>query len=141
LPVERLGVRHKLGVPFDGAYEVLLDHLSKNYVQLAPRLQESLHDAHLVDIGAPLNFTDNVGNFNTSVGPVKEAQLRDFLGKREGIPAIGVYIDVDYWVKPGGLLTDSETVAKVSAFAAAAYRRAEILRELTTVATSVAAPS
>ncbi len=74
LHVERIGVRHKLASPFEGTFDELVNRFHTRYVGLSPALIESFADAHLVDIGAPLNFRDALGHFNTMAGPMLEAQ-------------------------------------------------------------------
>ncbi len=130
LQVERLGVRHKVAIPFNGSFEALVEHVATEYLQLAPAVREAFGDARLVDVGAPLNYWDDVGHFNTSVGPMKEEQFKEFLRRREGVPEVGLYVDVDYWTRPTSPLSDSEICAKVSAFTTAAHRRSAAIRTL-----------
>lgn len=130
LHVERLGVRHRVAAPFDGTFEELVQRFVTRYVGLSAGFTAAFADANLVDIGAPLNFSDNVGKFNTHAGPMLEAQFKGFFKKREGLPAIGLFTDVDYFVTPSASVASNDIVTKAARLAAEAQRRSSSIREL-----------
>jgi len=130
LHIERLGVRHKLAIPTQTSFIDLVEHFASEYVQLSASLKDAFGGATLIDIGAPLNYKDGLGFFNTSAGPMQEAQFKDFFRKKEGLPATGLYIDVDYWVKPEETLSSSDVISKVHQFTTAAQQRATTIRQL-----------
>jgi len=130
LHVERIGVRHKLASPFDGTFDELVNRFHTRYVGLSSALIKAFEDANLVDIGAPLNFRDARGHFNTMAGPMLEAQFKGFFTKDEGLPEVGVFADVDYFVNPSTLLSSSDIVSTTTKLIAEAQRRAETIRGL-----------
>ena len=130
LHVERIGIRHKLAAPFDGTFDELVNRFHTRYVGLSPALIKSFGDAHLVDIGAPLNFRDAIGHFNTTAGPMQEAQFKGFFTKGESLPAVGVFADVDYFVNPSTSMSSNEIVSTAAKLIAEAQRRTESLRGL-----------
>lgn len=91
----RIGVRSLVYSPSED-FPTLL----KDYKSALLKLDDSkfrLFGGDLIDIGLPLNFKKDDINFNVVTGPMKREQARGFYAKDEGLPGVGIFIDVDYF--------------------------------------------
>jgi len=129
LHVERLGVRSRFGQEYEGTFEELVDKFVANYLSLTEKATKII-DANLVDVGAPLNFKDKHGNFNTMCGPMKSDQLENYLSKRDSLPELSLYFDIDYWIRPKKLLDEREVIKNIKMFSEMAWNRFESISEL-----------
>jgi hypothetical protein len=121
--LERLGVRHRAASQFDGTFDELVGRFISRYVGLSQGLTAALADANLLDVGAPLNFSDVVGKFNTQAGPMLEDQFKTMFRKRDGLPAVGLFTDIDYFVAPAAPVARNDLVAKGAKLISEARRR------------------
>lgn len=110
LSVQRLGVRSRMLVPFDGTMEELVARYKARYYGLTREAEAAL-GGKLIDIGGALNFVDRLGNFNTSGGPMALEQAKDFFPHGDDFPPVGLYFDIDYWIRPKAEMT-TEAIAK-----------------------------
>jgi hypothetical protein len=130
IAIERIGVRSRFCVPFAGEFKTLTELYESRFLTLTQRAKTKLGEGcQLIDIGGPLNFADNAGNFNTMSGPMARAQLIDFFKRETGFPDVGLFIDIDYWKKPGCQMSENEIVGTVKNLAAAAWTRYEQIRD------------
>jgi hypothetical protein len=131
IEVERLGVRSKFCTPYEGSFDDLRDRCVSKYAGPTEAALEAIgSDARLTDVGAPLNFEDSLGSFNSGAGPMKRDQLVAFFQKDDGFPEVGLFYDIDYWVQPPEPLSGREVIRLTSAFAQAAWDRHERVRDL-----------
>jgi hypothetical protein len=129
--VERLGVRSRFCDPFAGSFDELRDRFASQYVTLTDQAKQAIGaDARLVDIGAPLNMADHLGNFNTMSGPMVKDQFPKFFTKDELFPDVGLYYDIDYWVKPERHIPGQQILTQIKDFSTASWDRHERLRDL-----------
>jgi len=129
--VERLGVRSRFCTPFSSSFEELVDLVARQYLTPTEAAREAVGaKAKLIDIGAPLNFADGLGNFNTTLGPMAAKQLSEFFRKDEGFPPVGLYYDIDYFVRPDRLLRGKEILSTVGTLADEAWDRHDSVRAL-----------
>ncbi|MGP8247062.1 MAG: hypothetical protein ACLQVN_21405 [Bryobacteraceae bacterium] len=115
LPVERLGVRSRFLTPFNGTMEELVGRYKTRYYGVTREAEEALN-GKLIDIGSALNFVDRLGNFNTFGGPMAEEQSKGFFPNGEGFPAVGLYFDIDYWVRPNKEMTAEDITKTIRQF-------------------------
>jgi hypothetical protein len=127
--VERIGVRCRFMQKVDGDFASLVKKFSERYVVLSERARKVV-DAELVDIGAPLNFKDALGQFNTIAGPMRRAQAEEYFPDRDEIPEVGLYYDIDYWTRPDEQLKGENIVKSVRAFWQSAESRRQGLYDL-----------
>jgi len=129
--VERIGVRSKFFTRFDGEFEDLRNRYTQRYLVLTKDAQKAIN-AKLIDVGGPLNFVDNLGNFNTMSGPMEKKQALNFFRNRkeDEIPEVGFYYDIDYWLKPNKNMGASEISQNIRKFALAAWDRHERIKNL-----------
>jgi hypothetical protein len=131
LHVERLGIRSRFCTPFSGNFETLVELFASRYVTLTPAARAAIGaGARLIDIGAPLNFADRLGNFNTVCGPMIKKQLGEFFRKDEGFPEVGLYYDIDYFSKPERMMAGRDMLATINGCALAAWDRHERVKAL-----------
>lgn len=124
--VERIGVRCKFCSPYADGFERLVELFANRYVTLTPDAKTAIGTrARLIDIGAPLNFADHLGNFNSHCGPMARKQLAEFFRKNEGFPEVGLYYDIDYFIHPDRVMLGREVVGTVTGFANEAWDRYE----------------
>jgi len=127
--VERLGVRSRFCTTFAGEFAKLVDLYTEKYVSLHPAAKEAIgQGVHLLDIGAPMNFRDSLGQFNSQCGPMPQAQLESVFRKDEGYPAVGLYYDIDYFLHPGRKMDAAEVVEAITNFAHAGWDRHDRVR-------------
>jgi len=129
--VERLGVRSKFCDPFKGSFDELRDRFASEYITITDRAKEAIGiDSRLVDIGAPLNMADRLGNFNTVSGPMLKAQFPTFFTKDEIFPDVGLFYDIDYWIKPEREIPGREILVSIKDFSFASWDRHDRIRAL-----------
>jgi hypothetical protein len=122
--IERIGLRYKVCRPFEQGFEKLVELFSTNYFCMTEKAKKII-DAKILDVGAPINFADKIGNFNTMCGPMAKAQIVRFLEKSENHPEIGLYFEVDYWLTPKKEFGENEIIGHVRNFSSAASERYE----------------
>ncbi len=129
--VERIGVRSKFFTSFDKGFDELKNRYNQRYLTLTKDAEKAIN-AKLIDIGGPLNFADNLGNFNTNSGPMEKKQALQFLRNRKDdtVPDIGLFYDIDYWLKPNKGMSPSEINQNIKNFATAAWDRHERVKNL-----------
>ncbi|MGD0575618.1 MAG: hypothetical protein ABSB61_09705 [Anaerolineales bacterium] len=122
--VQRLGVRSKFCNPYKGSFDDLRDRFSSKYMSLTEEARQAIgQDVKLLDIGAPLNFADKLGNFNTLSGPMVRDQFPRFFSRDQEFPDVGLYYDIDYWSKPEREIPSKEILRLVRGFSEAAWDR------------------
>lgn len=118
----RIGVRSRFAKGCDDSFNDLMAKYTQNYLGLTTGAQEAI-GAELTDIGGPLNFKDDAGNFNTMSGPMKSEQLQSYLTDRDDLPEVSLYYDIDYWVMPDETLHEREIIRKIKTFSHLAWDR------------------
>ena len=77
LSVLRIGVKPRFCTPFNGGFDALLKRVRERYVDLKPDAYAAVGDSvELIDFGAPVNFRDEHGDFNTHCGPMARKQMK-----------------------------------------------------------------
>lgn len=127
--VTRIGVRSTFFRAFKGTFDNLLERYSSRYLNITDKVKEIMN-ATLVDIGGPINFKDNHGNFNTMSGPMKEAQAKQFLECKDKLPEVGLYFDIDYWKKPEKRVENNEILQTISSFSKESWNKYEQIEKL-----------
>lgn len=122
--VERLGIRSKFCTSFAQGFEELKNRYASKYLHLTKEAKEVIN-ARLVDIGGPLNFADRLGNFNTMSGPMEKKQILRFFEniKENEVPDVGLYYDIDYWLKPNRKMNIDEISTTIKEFAECSWDR------------------
>ena len=129
--LERIGVRSRFCTPYDGSFDDLTQLFSNKYLSLTPEAKEAIGThAKLIDIGAPLNFVDKIGNFNTMSGPMVRKQLDGYFRKSEGFPEVGLFFDIDYFLKPERAVISKELLSQIKSFAEEAWNKHAVVRTL-----------
>jgi hypothetical protein len=129
--VIRIGSRCRFASPFNGTFDELAVRFATRYLSITEGARRAVgSDATLVDIGAPLNFKDRTGEFNTMSGPMKQEEFSRFFTKNEPFPEVGLFYDIDYYKKPNTMLGAREIDNLSFAFAGAAWDRHERVRDL-----------
>jgi len=129
--VERIGVRSRFCTPFEGKFDELRERYSSRFLRLTHEGAAAIgKTAKLIDIGGPLNFADRLGNFNTMSGPMVKKQFSEFFTKAKDFPDVGLYFDIDYFLKPDRKVGSKEIVGNVKDFSFEAWDRHERLRNL-----------
>ncbi|MGH8603900.1 MAG: hypothetical protein ACREXR_14365 [Gammaproteobacteria bacterium] len=129
LHIERLGVRSKFCTPFNGSFEELVHLFSSRYVGLRPQAGTAVGaSVRIIDAGALLNCVDKLGNFNTQSGPLARTQISDFFKKNSGFPEIGLFYDIDYFLRPNRKVAEKDVLTNIRDFAAEAWERHERIR-------------
>jgi len=128
---ERLGVRSKYCDPYKNSFDELRDKFSSIYISITDRAKDAIgRESQLVDVGAPLNFVDKLGNFNTISGPMIKSQFPNFFTKDEVFPDVGFYYDIDYWIKPQREMQGGEILKQIKDFALASWDRHDRIKSL-----------
>ena len=123
LRIMRLGVRSRFCYEVHEPFDRLLERFQARYMCLMPEAKKAI-DAKLVGIGAPLDFADDEGHFNTGCGPMLKQQIKELFpnAKDVDLPNVGLYYDVDYW-KSEVELDDKQILRLIVRFAQKARSR------------------
>jgi hypothetical protein len=133
LPIARIGVRSRFCDPFDAPFHDLQVRFATRYVTVTPAAKQALgDDVELIDVGAPLNFKDRLGLFNTLAGPMKVEEFKQFFQRENEpeFPEVGLYYDIDYFKLPNAVMRCDELVHAATDFATAAWDRHERVKTL-----------
>jgi|GEM_PF-1060163 len=95
---EFVGIRSTFCTEFAGTLESLVTRFESRCVNITPAVR-AIIDGTLVDIGAPMNFKDSLGDFNIKSGPMGENQIREFFPKHTVVPDVGFFLDIDYLLR------------------------------------------
>ncbi len=129
--IERIGVRKKFCTPFTGSFDDLLKRYSTKYLTIPEQAWNSLGaGTRLTDIGGHLNFEDKVGNFNTMCGPMPQKQFSDYFSNPGSFPDVGLYYDIDYWVRPQKKMSGKDVIATIKNLFNAGWERHSRVRDL-----------
>jgi hypothetical protein len=129
LDVLRIGLRYRFCDEFHGQFASLLRNFDSRYISLTDKAK-SLMDAEVIDSGAPLNFKDKLGFFNTTCGPMEGKQIIDFFEGHSELPSVGFYFDIDYFIKPNRIMSKDEVSKQVKLFDLAAKDRYRKISDL-----------
>ncbi len=133
--VQRIAVKSRFCTAYSGTFEDLVKRVQDRYVNVTERAYAAIgKEASLIDIGAPVNFKDKHGQFDTHCGPMKaeqSAQPAFFFYKEKGqLPEVGLYYDIDYSFCPEEPVTVDEVVAKAVVLASEGWARHQRIRKL-----------
>ena len=127
--VHRIGVRAKFATNFGGTFDELLQRYSTRYITLNPDAYAAFK-AKLVDVAGPLDFTTNEANIKTLSGPMSKEQVSQAFNLEKDPPAVALFFDLDFWVRPESSLSDREILNKVKFFSGEVWDLHERLRSL-----------
>ena len=127
--IVRIGVLSKYYTEFNGDFNALKDKYTSNYLTLTDKAKK-MFNAQLIDIGVPLNFVDKFGNFNTMSGPMTEEQIHQFIQYAENPPPVGLYFQIDYWIKPNRQVNENEILKNIQQFTNSSWDRFEAINKL-----------
>lgn len=127
--VERLGVRSKFVFSHPQGFEDLRERFSSRFFSLTDAAKSAI-SAKLVDIGLSLNFADKLGNFNTICGPMQEEQIRQYIDRAGDYPKIGLFFDIDYWVRPNKEMDSAEILRLIRGYATEGWNRSDRIRDV-----------
>ncbi|MCX7427847.1 MAG: hypothetical protein NTW96_19740 [Planctomycetia bacterium] len=134
LYVRRIAVKSRFCTPFRGTFEELLDRIKERYVSLSERALTAIGSSStLLDIGAPANFEDEHGKFNTVCGAMPRTQSKQFYfttRDEDDLPEVGLFYDIDYFLCPEGLMGADDAIKKTAAFAQEGWSRHQRIRKL-----------
>ena len=129
--VERIGVRSRFCNGANQSFEDLKNQYSSKYFYLTKDAEKGIN-AKLIDIGGNLNFADSLGNFNTASGPMEKNQILEFFNNRKEaeVPEVGLYYDIDYFIKPNKVMSVDEINLIIRKFTESSYDRYNKTKEL-----------
>jgi hypothetical protein len=97
--IERLGVLSKFAYEYNGMFDDLRTHISKNLYSINEKYL-NLFDGKLTDFAIPLTFQTESGKTNSHLGPMKKDQLKVFLPFVDELPDVCLYFDIDHALTP-----------------------------------------
>lgn len=129
--LERIGVRSKFCYCYENTFDNLLTNFVTRYYNLTSEAQKIVK-AKIVDIGAPLNFEDENGYFNTLCGPMKKNQIREFMTNlnESDLPEISLYYDIDYFKNPSQKMSIDNIVNLIKKFSEISWERYSQIKNL-----------
>jgi hypothetical protein len=131
IATQRIGLRSRFATGFVGSFEDLAARFASRYVMVTEAAMRALgENVTLVDVGAPLNFKDMTGYFNTLAGPMRREEFGRYFTKDEPFPEVGLFYDIDYWKQPNQTLAERDISAVATAFARAGWDRHSRVRDL-----------
>ncbi len=133
LTIERVGVRLRFGVSFGGTFSELRDWIATRYFHIPEAAKVAIgRDAELEDMGLLLNWKDDLGTFNTTLGPMVAKELGNQFtrGEENPPPEVGLYYDIDYFRKPNREMMGIEIVSAINKFVVRASERYQRIHDL-----------
>jgi hypothetical protein len=133
LKTERIGVRCRFGVRYDGTFDELCERTASQYISIPQSTRAAFGEsARLKDIGIALNYADEMGRFNTNCGPMTKAELAQFFQRdtENPPPEVGFYFDIDYFVRPKVEMMGIEIIHKVMRFSDQSVKRFQSVLEI-----------
>ncbi len=127
--IVRIGVLSKYYTEFNGEFNALKDKYTSNYLTLTDKAKK-MFNAQLIDIGGPLDFVDKFGNFNTLCGPMTEKQIHQFIQYAKNPSPVGLYFQIDYWIKPNRQMNENEILKNIQQFTNSSWDRFEAINKL-----------
>lgn len=97
--IDRIGVRSRFCVLYDGTYEELLQQFATHYITVNPELANAI-EGKIFDLNFPINFKTPNGSINTNVGPINNEQFKGYFPFSSIDLQTGIFIDLDYWKTP-----------------------------------------
>jgi hypothetical protein len=124
IPVERLGVRSRFALAVDASFEELLSRFQARVLSLTKEAGE-VYGPKIIDLGAPVVFQTSIGKVNSHAGPMERDQLSKFFDYRdkETLPAVSIYSEFDYWLKPSDPMPAKDILALIKSYAAENWQR------------------
>jgi hypothetical protein len=131
LEIQRIGFKTSFCNSYDGTFEDLKDRIFSRYMILSDGTK-NVHDqsAKTVDIAINLILKDKFGNFATTCGPMIKDQLKEYFPGEKELPDIGLFYDIDYWIKPEKIIKGEEINKKIKEFSFSEWEINEKLKEL-----------
>jgi hypothetical protein len=133
MKILRIGVRSRFCTPAGQSFASLRNLVLEKYVALHPEALPALgSDVKVLDVGAPLNFEDKLGSFNTQCGPMKQDQLKQFFdfASPDALPQCGLYFDIDYFRQPNEPLKIASVVDALRELSVEAWDKHSRVRKL-----------
>lgn len=127
--VNRIGLRLQSYSAFKGTFEELLRRYSSKFLNMNENAKK-IFDAKLVDIGGPLSFVNKHGNFYTMSGPMNDVQASQLLNRKDKLPKVGLYFDIDYWQKPNKKIGNVKILKQIHAYSKETWDKYEKIRDL-----------
>ena len=127
--VQRFGLRQRFCSSFNGTFEELRERYATRYLVMPDAAKKAI-EGDLTDIGGPLNFCDKHGNFKTMSGPMRADQIKEFIGFEANYPDVGLYFDIDYWIKPDADIPEEKVIKLIRNFAGEGWDKHERVRVL-----------
>ena len=118
ISIERLGVRSRFGLGVALSFQELLTLFRTRLSWPTPAALE-VYGANLVDIGYPMVFETTSGRIQSTCGPMAAEQLANFFGHedRDRLPEVALYMEFDYFVKPGEPMSFKAVVGHIRQYA------------------------
>ncbi len=133
MSVMRIGVRSSFCTPVTASFASLSNLVQERYVTLqTPAIKAMGEGVKILDVGAPFNFEDKLGSFNTHCGPMNSGQLKQFFSfaRKDDLPSCGLYFDIDYFKQPKEVIKIGSVADLVSEFAVEAWEKHLRVRDL-----------
>ena len=128
----RLGVRSRFLTKYDGTFVELRTRFCEKCLRISTAYENAMA-GNLVDIGAPINFIDQHGSFNTSAGPMEREQAKFFFQRDAGLfdlLTVGLYFDVDYFQVPDADMPMEAIMTKALTFSQQGRAKYQALKSL-----------
>lgn len=122
--VSRIGCRYQFLIKTEVTLSDLIDKIRRNYIDLNSNVIERIHSkTSVIDIGFSVNYKDEFGNYNTSIGPMEYAQASKLFDNLKEFEDATLFIDIDYWSKPDKIMHMQEIISIINTFSKEAWQR------------------
>ncbi len=130
LLIYRLGVRLKACREYKGSFEELKHKYISKYISYSDEIDKIYDDSEPSYIFTSINFKSHSNNYNTKSGPVTDAHLINFFNRRTKFPKVGLYFDIDNWVRPKSEINESQIIKKIASFIQLNWEKFEAVIDL-----------
>jgi len=127
--VERFGVRSRFCINIDKSFKDIMELYLKSFCNQLESIKNVLGPEY-VDIGTTLELKDKLGNYKLTSGAVELAQIKNLfrnIEEENSLPQVGLYFDLDYWVKPNKAMSEGDICGLLKQFSETSWEKIENL--------------
>jgi len=130
LSIYRLGVRLKVCREYKGSFEELKQKYISKYISYGDEINKIYDNSEPSYIFTSINFRSHSNNYNTRSAPMTNAHLINFFDRKIILPKVGLYFDIDNWIRPKSDINESQIIKEIAGFIQLNWKKFEAVTDL-----------